>query len=58
MKNLMYLFIAAIMFAFTACGGSEECATEETIVTEEVIVEEVVVDTTAVVVDETTEVSA
>ena len=23
MKKLMYLFVAAIMFAFTACGGGE-----------------------------------
>ena len=44
MKKLMYLFVAAIMFAFTACGGGET-ATEETI--EEVVVEEVTEDTTA-----------
>lgn len=44
MKNLMYLFVVALMLAFTACGT----ATEETTVTEEVVVEEVVVveDTT------------
>ena len=41
MKKLMYLFVAVIMLAFTACGGSEECATEG-----------VAVDTTAVVVEE------
>ena len=36
MKKLSYLFVAAIMFAFTACGGgaSEEAVTEEA-VTEE-----------------------
>jgi hypothetical protein len=28
MKKLMYLFVAAIMFAFTACGGGDT-ATEE-----------------------------
>jgi len=28
MKKLMYLFVAGIMFAFTACGGGET-ATEE-----------------------------
>ena len=38
MKNLIYLFAAVIMFAFTACGGGE--ATEE-VVAEEVAVEEV-----------------
>ena len=31
MKKLMYLFVVAIMFAFTACGGGEN-ATEETAV--------------------------
>lgn len=40
MKNLMYLFVAAIMFAFMACGGGET-ATEET-ATEDVVVEEAV----------------
>jgi len=42
MKKLMYLFVAAIMFAFTACGGgtaTEEAATEEA-ATEEVATEE------------------
>ena len=32
MKKLMYLFVAGIMFAFTACSGgaeTEEAATEE-----------------------------
>jgi hypothetical protein len=45
MKKLMYLFVAAIMFAFTACGGGEtatEEAAEETIETVvETAVEEV-----------------
>ena len=41
MKKLSYLFVAAIMFAFTACGGgaSEEAVTEEA-VTEEAVTEE------------------
>jgi anti-sigma factor RsiW len=55
MKNLIYLFAAVIMFAFTACGGgeapaeaSEEAVVEEAVV-EEAVVEEAVVeeDTTA-----------
>ena len=48
----MYLFAAAIMFAFTACGGGES-VTEETT---EAVVEEAVVadDTTAVTADDTT----
>ena len=33
MKKVMYLFVAVIMFVFTACGGGEtatqEAATEE-----------------------------
>lgn len=29
MKNLMYLFVVSLMFAFTACGGGEN-ATEAT----------------------------
>tara|TARA_B100001250_G_C19796068_1_gene788767 strand:- start:459 stop:713 length:255 start_codon:yes stop_codon:yes gene_type:complete len=36
MKKLMYLFVAAIIFAFTACGGGESR-------TEEVVVKKVVV---------------
>ena len=28
MKKLMYLFVAAIMFAFTACGGGEAADAE------------------------------
>ena len=36
MKKLMYLLIAALMVTFTACGGSEEAATEETVVEETV----------------------
>ena len=50
MKKLTYLFVAAIMFAFTACGGGES-VTEETVETavEEVVVEEAVsLDTNAV----------
>jgi hypothetical protein len=51
MKKLMYLFVAAIMFAFTACGGGDT-ATEEAVPTAEETVEtapeEVIEDTTAV----------
>jgi hypothetical protein len=49
MKKLMYLFVAAIMFAFTACGGgtaTEEAATEEA-ATEEVATEEVATEEVA-----------
>ena len=53
MKKLMYLFVAAIMFAFTACGGGET-VTEEA-ATEEVVVEEVVEDTAAAEEAEATE---
>ena len=43
MKKLMYLFVAAIMFAFTSCGGGEaadaeapaEAPAEDTTATEE-----------------------
>ena len=50
MKNLMYLFVAAIMFAFTACGGGESVTEEttETVVEETVAEEAVIEDTTAV----------
>ena len=56
MKELTYLFVAAIMFAFTACGGGES-ATEETTeivveeVLEEVVEEAVSLDTNAVAED-------
>ena len=60
MKKLMYLFVAAIMFAFTACGGgetaTEEAATEEVVVEEAVV--EVVEDTTAAEEAEATEETA
>jgi len=60
MKNVMYLFVAAIMFAFTACGGgetaTEEAATEEVVVEEAVV--EVVEDTTAAEEAEATEETA
>ena len=51
MKKLMYLFVAATMFVFTACGGGGD-ATQEAVVEEAVeevveVVEEVVEDTTA-----------
>ena len=29
MKKLMYLFVAGIMFAFTACGGGETATVED-----------------------------
>ena len=48
MKKLTYLFVAAIMFAFTACGGGES-TTEET--TEVVVEEAVFLDTNAVAED-------
>ena len=58
MKKLMYLFVAAAMFAFMACGGGEtktEAAVEEVVI-EEVAVEEVVEDTaTATEANEETE---
>tara|TARA_B100000768_G_scaffold182011_1_gene208399 strand:+ start:9679 stop:9861 length:183 start_codon:yes stop_codon:yes gene_type:complete len=56
MKKLMYLFVAAIMFAFTACGGGE-AATEETVTEETVeeVLEEVTADTTATEAVEATE---
>ena len=38
MKKLMYLFVAGIMFAFTACSGEKKPAQEN----EEVVVEEAV----------------
>ena len=45
MKNVIYLFAAVTMFAFTACGGgdttTEDVVPEET-TTEDVVVEEVV----------------
>ena len=52
----MYLFVAATMFAFTACGGGET-ATEETTetVVEETVVEEAVNEDTTAVVEEVAE---
>jgi len=50
MKNLIYLFAAVTMFAFTGCGGGEAPAeASEEAVVEEAVVEEAVVeeDTTA-----------
>ena len=46
MKNLIYLFAAVTMFAFTACGGGDT-ATEET-TGEVVVTTPAVEDTTAV----------
>ena len=40
MKKLMYLFVAATMLAFMACGGSGETATEEAPVAIEEAVEQ------------------
>ena len=62
MKNLIYLFAAVTMFAFTACGNvettTEEAASdmEESVVEE--VVEEVVEDTTAAEEAEATEETA
>jgi|ETNmetMinimDraft_14_1059893.scaffolds.fasta_scaffold00004_22 hypothetical protein len=49
MKKLMYLFVAAIMFVFTACSGDKTPAQEaDDVKANEEAVEEVVVeDTTA-----------
>ena len=51
MKKLMYLFVAAIMFAFTACGGgetaTEEAAPADIDVVEDVAPAEEVADTVA-----------
>ena len=43
MKNLIYLFAAVTMFAFTACGGGDT-ATEEAVPAAEVVAEEVVAE--------------
>ena len=44
MKNLIYLFAAVTMFAFTACGGGDTATEEAAPAAEEVVVEEVVVE--------------
>jgi len=54
MKKVMYLFVAAIMFAFTACGGGES-VTEETT---ETVVEEAVIEDTATVTEEAEDTTA
>ncbi len=42
MKKLMYLFVASIILALTACGGGGETATEEAVpASDEAVVEEV-----------------
>ena len=49
MKKLMYLFVAGIIFAFTACGGGET-ATEEAasdVVPADVAAEQAASDTVA-----------
>ena len=52
MKNIIYLFIAAIIFAFTACGGGESVTEEAT----EAVVEEVVVEEPSLDLDSMTKV--
>jgi hypothetical protein len=44
MKNLIYLFAAVIMFAFTACGGGDTVTEEAAPAAEEVVAEEVVAE--------------
>jgi hypothetical protein len=44
MKNLIYLFAAVIMFAFTACGGGDTATEEAAPAAEEVVAEEVVAE--------------
>jgi len=52
MKNLIYLFAAVTMFAFTACGGGD-AATEEAVPTaDEAAVEEAAPATEEVVAEE------
>ena len=42
MKKLMYLFVASIILALTACGGGGETATEEAVpASDEAVVEDV-----------------
>jgi len=52
MKNLIYLFAAVTMFAFTACGGGE--APAEAVEAVEETVEAVVEETVEAVVEEDT----
>ena len=44
MKNLIYLFAAVTMFAFTACGGGDTATEEAVPAAEEVVAEEVVAE--------------
>ena len=44
MKNLIYLFAAVTMFAFTACGGGDTATEEAAPAAEEVVAEEVVAE--------------
>ena len=44
MKNLIYLFAAVIMFAFTACGGADTATEQAAPAAEEVVAEEVVAE--------------
>ena len=39
MKNLIYLFAAVIMFAFTACGGGDTATEEAVPAAEEVVID-------------------
>ena len=40
MKNLIYLFAAVTMFAFTACGGGDTATEEAAPAAEEVVAED------------------
>ena len=51
MKNLIYLFAAVTMFAFTACGGGDTATEEAAPAAEEVVAEEAAPATEAVVED-------
>ena len=52
MKNLIYLFAAVTMFAFTACGGGDTATEEAAPAAEEVVVEEAAPATEEVVAEE------
>ena len=47
MKNLIYLFAAVIMFAFTACGGGDTATEEAVPAAEEVVIDAAVEEVVA-----------
>lgn len=51
MKKLSFLLMGISMFAFVACGGTEEAVVEETVATE-VVAEEEATEEEAVVTEE------